>query len=197
MKRHLVVCFTLLIATFAKPGFCQEEKSESMRVAKSGSIATLNPDAPPETQVLGQLAGEWQASQVKRNPDGSWATDTTRAEWHWYFILNGHAVQDNWVVFDEKDGTPLVVGTNIRIYNREEKQWHIAWIDKTYRRLARFTAINDDGKVVMTGQNATGRMVRNTFSGFTGQSFDWQQEWTSDEGQTWFAVTKIHCRRKP
>lgn len=88
------------------------------------------------------------------------------------------------------------VGTNIRIYNAEEKQWHMAWIDKNNRRLATFTAVYEDGKIIMSGRNAQGRQIRNTFYNITSNEFDWQQEWTFDEGKTWVAVSKIHCTRK-
>jgi hypothetical protein len=89
-----------------------------------------------------------------------------------------------------------VVGTNLRIYNSDEEQWHMAWIDTTNRRVATFTATQEGGKIVMTGRNGSGRQVRNTFSNITPQTFDWTQEWTADQGATWFAVAKARCRRQ-
>jgi hypothetical protein len=155
---------------------------------------TMNPEAPPETAQFGRFAGVWEATQVRRNPDGTWSDHKTHALWRWYFILDGHAIQDDWIKLDEAEGA--VVGTNIRIYNPEDKQWQMAWIDSTHRRLATFTAVSDGGVMVMTGHNAQGRMVRNTFSEITERSFEWTQEWTADAGATWFAVTRIHCERR-
>jgi hypothetical protein len=54
-------------------------------------------------------------------------------------------------------------GTNIRIYNADEKKWYMAWIDKNNRRLAPFTALNDSGTIVMDGTNAKGRHIKNIF----------------------------------
>jgi hypothetical protein len=48
----------------------------------------------------------------------------------------------------------------------------------------------------MTGHNAQGRLVRITFSGISGRTFNWQQEWTFDEGAAWFPVARMTCTRR-
>ncbi len=197
MRQFLTLLFGFLFIVTDCPHAQQSEARDSSRMAfHSGN---LHPNAPSETAMFGQLAGIWDAYQVKRNRDGTWSRDTTHAEWRWYYILDGHAIQDDWISLkmnNDSTTTPQVVGTNIRIYNPEEKQWHLAWIDKTNRRLATFTAMHEDGRVIMTGHNAQGRLIRNTFSNMTAQAFDWRQEWTADEGKTWFAVAKIWCKRR-
>jgi hypothetical protein len=155
----------------------------------------LNPVAPVETKFLGQLAGTWDAEQSIINSDGTWNEEKKHSVWKWYYILDGHAIQDDWIMVDSLNNQ-TIVGTNIRIYNTEENEWHMAWIDKTNRRLAAFTAVNDNGNIIMDGTNAKGRQVRNTFFNITENEFDWKQEWTFDDGNTWIVVTKIHCRRK-
>jgi hypothetical protein len=159
----------------------------------------LNPAAPPETEQLGRLVGIWDAEQIKRNRDGSWSDEKSHAEWRWYYILDGHAVQDDWLGVEITEDSRKVlnfIGTNIRIYNPEEEQWHMAWIDKTNRRLAGFTAIYNENRVIMTGTNAQGRLVRTTFYHITPDSFNWKQEWTFDDGKSWLEVAKIHCIRR-
>jgi len=136
----------------------------------------LNPEAPVETKILGQLAGMWEAEQSFINNDGSWKDEKKHSVWKWYYILDGHAIQDDWITVDSLNNQ-TIVGTNIRIYNTEENEWHMAWIDKTNRRVAAFTAVNDNGNVIMEGTNAKGRQVRNTFFNITENEFDWKQEW--------------------
>ncbi|MBT5876295.1 MAG: hypothetical protein HOH43_22925 [Candidatus Latescibacteria bacterium] len=148
--------------------------------------------------MLSQLFGTWDGYQVRRNQDGTWASDTTHSEWRWYAILDGHGIQDDWIKLETADNPgqlPQVVGTNIRIYNATEDQWHMAWIDKTNRTLASFTAKNVNDTVIMSGKNATGRQVRITFFNFARDAFDWKQEWTFDGGESWVIVTKMHCTR--
>ena len=153
----------------------------------------LNPDAPQETELLGQLEGTWDAEQTVLNRDGTWG-DPKLSKWKWYYILDGHAIQDDWITIDSLNNEQ-VVGTNIRIFNSEENKWYMAWIDKTNRRLASFTAVNDIGSIIMDGTNANGRRIKNTFFNITENEFDWKQEWTFDEGKTWVVVTKIHNTR--
>jgi hypothetical protein len=190
----LCVCAaTSSIATEVRQAAGQEEG----RVEASQSTVQppeLNPEAPAETAHLAQLVGLWEASLVQRNRDGSWQDQATRYLWRWYFILDGHALQDDWISIEE--GEHRVIGTNIRIYDPDTAQWHMAWIDSVNRRLATFNAVHDGDSVVMSGHNAQGRLVRNTFSAITVDSFEWTQEWTFDEGETWFTVVKTSCRRR-
>lgn len=151
--------------------------------------AAQSPIAP-----FDQLLGTWEVAQSIRNQDGSWSEKPQKYKWKFYPILEGEAVQDDWIVVDST-GQETVAGTNIRIFNPEENQWHMAWIDRTVRHTAVFTAKNVDGKVLMAGTNARGRNIRNTFYNITENSFDWQQEWTFDEGQSWVAVARIRGTR--
>lgn len=161
---------------------------------KSDLKEELNPESPPETEVLGRFIGMWDVEQWFMTTEGAWSDTKRYAKWKWYYILDGHAIQDDWIIIDSLKNEHTA-GTNIRIYNPDEKQWYMAWIDKTYRRLAPFTAVNDSGKVIMDGTNARGRHIKNIFFNITDNEFDWRQEWTFDEGKTWTVVTKIHAKR--
>ncbi|MBC8376124.1 MAG: hypothetical protein H8E26_08750 [FCB group bacterium] len=159
----------------------------------------LHLDAPPETALLGQLFGSWDAYLVSMNRDGSWSSDTTNYQWQWYPILDGHAIQDDWIKLEEgEDSVPdsKVMGTNLRIFNAPEQQWHMVWIDRTQRKSQVYTAVNSDSSVIMSGENAMGRPVRNTFFNINPDHFDWKQEWTFDNGTSWVVVSKIQCKRK-
>lgn len=195
MKLPIFRASVLVTATiFAAAGINAQPGDAGGAESTAFDPGTMNPQAPPETMQFGRFAGEWDATQVRRNPDGTWSDEKIHALWRWQFILDGNAIQDDWIKLEE--GDRAVVGTNIRIFNPEEEQWQMAWIDTTNRRLATFTAVSEGDTMVMTGHNAQGRMVRNTFSNITGSSFDWTHQWTADSGTTWFAVSKIHCERR-
>ena len=158
---------------------------------------TLNPDAPPETAQFGQLAGVWSASQQSRHPDGSWSDPIEGSEWRFYYILDGHAIQDDWISLSpEGSDLPPFLGTNIRIYNPNSKQWEIAWFDTGRRTMAHYTAKAAGDSIIMTGTESSGRKARNTFHSITDDTFYWRKEWTFDEGQSWTEVARIVCRRK-
>ena len=155
-----------------------------------------HPDAPPEMAILGQLAGVWDVEQETRKPDGSWS-DSGTAEWHWYYALDGHAIQDDWIKPPlHEDAESRSFGTNLRIYDPKAGEWAMTWIDTTARKTLTFTAKNVGDTVVMSGANAGGRPVRNTFSDITERTFEWVQEWTFDDGATWVPVVRIHATRR-
>lgn len=137
-----------------------------------------------------KLIGTWEIKQSIRNQDGTWEEKTEKHKWKFYTILNGEAIQDDWITV-ESEGKEFTTGTNIRIFNSEENQWYMAWIDKTNRRTAVFTAKNENGNVIMEGANPTGRQVRNTFYNISENNFNWKQEWTFDNGQNWVEVVRI------
>jgi len=188
MKLSHVICLTGCLLLASSTAFAQASQRQMM-----------HPDAPPETALLSQLFGDWDAYSVSRNQDGTWSSDTTHAEWRWYAILDGHAIQDDWIKFETAEDSapvPKVTGTNIRIYNPKTAQWNMAWIDSNNRNLATFTAENVDNTVVMSGKNATGRDVRIIFYDISADEFHWRQEWTFDDGENWLVVAKILCKRK-
>ena len=196
MKRTLIFYIYILLPIFLLTACVQRSQNDPEKAVASGK---WNPEAPPETEYLGQLIGVWDATQSVRNRDGTWAENKSKAEWKWYYILNGHAIQDDWIsppLNDTSSNSPRSFGTNIRIYNSKEKQWEMAWIDSQRRKLATFKAVYEDGKIIMNGRNAGGQTVRNTFYNIANDSFDWKQEWTMDKGKTWFDVSRIHCERR-
>lgn len=188
-KLTIYFCLAVLVIMSFSCNTEQNEKNIDKKPASG-----LSPDAPPETEVLGKLIGSWDVEQSFITSDGTWSDTRRYAKWKWYYILDGQAIQDDWIIIDSLKNEHTT-GTNIRIYNPGEKQWYMAWIDKTYRRLAPFTAVNDSGKVIMDGTNARGRHIKNIFYNITDNEFDWRQEWTFDEGKTWTVVTKIHGKR--
>lgn len=190
MKRILMI-FIFLVTTFLFFYGCNTMQKDSQQKFDYGK---LDPDAPKETIEFGQFVGTWKAEQTIIGKEGSWNGKKTKALWRWYYILEGQAVQDDWISIDSLNQRKAV-GTNIRIYNPDEKRWYLAWIDKTNRRLATFTATSDSGQIVMDGTNAQGRHIHNVFYNIKKDTFDWNQEWTFDEGKSWVAVAKINCVR--
>jgi hypothetical protein len=91
---------SLALAGLLLAGSTQGAGGTESRSPAQGSIDTgaLHPDAPPETVQFGRLVGVWQARQVSRTSDGSWSDDITTADWIWRYILDGHAIQDEWIV---------------------------------------------------------------------------------------------------
>ena len=190
MKRISVVIIFFITAFSVFYGCSTEQKDSGQKF----DYGILDPSAPRETIEFGKLVGTWKAEQTIIAKDGSWNGKKTKALWRWYYILDGQAVQDDWISIDSLDHQKAV-GTNIRIYNPDEKLWYMAQIDKTNKRLATFTATTDSEQIVMDGTNAKGRHIHNKLNNLIKNAFDWKQEWTINEGKSWVEVAKIHCIR--
>ena len=194
--RSFLISVLLLSMAACSQGI-QPEEAPAPIPSDAFQPGRLNPDAPPETELLGRLAGVWDIEQENRNQDGSWR-EAGQAEWRWYYILDGHAIQDDWIKPPSSDTTAAKrsFGTNIRIYNADTRQWEMSWIDSNNRKTSTFTAVNRDGNVIMSGENAAGRKIRNTFLNIRENSFEWVQEWTFDDGESWVPVSRIRGTRR-
>ena len=159
----------------------------------------LHPDAPAETAHWGRLAGEWDCT-LDALVGGRWIHGATKATWVWKYVLDGFAVQDLWFVKWINLAPALahvnrdVSGTNLRMYLPAEKRWEAVWFTNGANTTSRFDAISTEEEIVMTGTNAQGNAVRITFFDMTEDTFEWKSE-TSDGGETWQEVSRIHGRR--
>lgn len=167
----------------------------------------LHPDAPPETEQWGQLAGVWECTNFAF-VNGQWFSGW-KATWAWRYILDGFAVQDVWHQKQENLPPPRAtlprdfVGTNIRIYDRVKQKWQVMWFHNgqlpggSGNATSQFEAEFIDGQIIMTPVNppASGPQTRNVFYNITKVSFEWKSETLNEDGETWTATFKIKGKR--
>jgi hypothetical protein len=90
-----------------------------------------------------------------------------------------------------------------RIFDVTTKQWQIAWMangagEAMGSDYGTFTAVYEDGEIVMLSlqdDRAVG-LQRVRFFDITPHSFEWQSEYSRDDGKTWFAVMRLHATRR-
>lgn len=154
------------------------------------------PDAPEQLAQMDPLIGAWRITDQERQDDGSWAPGDG-AEWHFYYILDGYGIQDDWIQPATDVDIPeseRVRGTNIRIYDPKEERWEMAWIAKPGNSLQTFHAHYADGALIMESVSGTPQDRRITFYDMTGETFDWTMEIQRPDG-SWLAVYRIHGER--
>ena len=156
----------------------------------------LHPDAPPETEAWGQLAGIWRCIN-HAFVNGQWFSGWP-ATWVWRYTLDGFAVQDLWhqrivdlpptVASRDRD----FVGTNLRIFDRVTGRWDVMWMHNGQvaggqgNASSRLTARNEPDRIVMeaVGQGGPNR-TRVVFHAITDSTFRWRRETSADSGATW------------
>ncbi len=199
MKRRAIYLVLALCTLYL--GGCgtqaQDDASTTLDENNTFEPGTLNPDAPPETAQFGQLVGVWDITDETLQSDGTWKADSG-AEWIWYYVLDGHAIQDDWIAparHVPTAETPRQYGTNLRIYDPAAERWDLAWISNTDRKLSTFTATMQDDALVMRGTTANGQASRITFFDITPTTFEWKLELGQEDG-SWTEVYRIHGVRR-
>jgi hypothetical protein len=89
------------------------------------------------------------------------------------------------------------MGTNIRVYNKDKKQWLMSWITKQAKTVDIYTATSTDKSIVMLsdGKLPSGKHARITFFDITNKSFEWKLEWSDDGQINWLEVYRIHGKK--
>ena len=164
--------------------------------------------APPELEQFGQLAGVWNVTVEMRAQDGGWVPSAPGV-WAWKYAIGGFAVQDLW--YQGADNLPAYMAqlgrdyllTANRIFDVTTRQWQIAWMangagEAMGSDYGTFTAVYEDGEIVMSSpqdDRAVG-LQRVRFFDITPHSFEWQSEYSRDDGKNWLAVMRLHATRR-
>lgn len=201
MKMLAFFCLTLAagICWMGCASQAQEDAAPSATAASTFDPGTLHPNAPPETAQFGQLVGIWDITDETIQADGSWQAGEG-AEWIWYYILDGYAIQDDWIAPPRYGTTQADTlrqhGTNLRIYDPAAQRWDLAWISNSDKKLSTFTATaQGDSALVMRGTHASGNDARITFFDITDTRFEWKLEFAQEDG-SWLEVYRIHAVRR-
>ncbi len=187
------------VASLAACGSPEAPASEPQQLPSPSFRATSpNPKAPPETAQFGRLVGSWDIADETLGTDGEW-TQGQGAEWHWYYALDGWAIQDDWIApalsVEVPDSAQRQFGTNLRIYNPKEARWELAWTNNLGPTIAEFTAHAVDSSLVMESKGS-GPVSRITFFAMTDSTFEWKMERQLSD-TNWTEVYRIHGRRRP
>ena len=157
----------------------------------------INVDAPPETAQFAFIIGGWDIKSRFMKPDGIGYGEGT-ATWTGYFILDGWAIQDDWIsdLPDGKQGR----GTNIRSFNPRTGKWDNRWLSAGSLQWKYFEATKEGDTMVMIGgkgEDARGSFIdRNVFHDIKADSWHWRKDRSWDGGKTWTeGIGFIHATR--
>lgn len=168
-------------------------------------VGARHPQAPPETEQFGRLAGVWTVETEMAGMTGELAPSAPGVR-AWKYALDGFAVRDLW--YQSADNLPPYMAalgrdyllTANRIYDVASKAWQVAWMANGAGSVmgadfGTFTATLEDGAIVMTSPPGAFGLQRVVFHEVGDDSFRWKSEYSMDEGKTWRTVTRMHARR--
>jgi len=168
-------------------------------------LAALGADGPAadragKMDLYGRFVGSWDLDVRQFAEDG--AERWRGGEWHFGWVLEGHAIQDVWIVPPrgaQRAGDAAAnvnsYGTTLRIYNPRIDAWHVQWSDPVTQNILQMVGRAEGADIVQLGVAADGRLIRWRFLEIEAASFLWRGETSSDQGASWRVVTEFRATR--
>jgi len=161
-------------------------------------VATSRHESIPEDMdIYAPVLGDWEitGSEYLANPPKPVTMKVNFAR-----VLEGRAIQDIWSWAIDPNlratGANCVSGTTFRVYDPEERVWHVTWIDPVKRARVQLDARKVGADIVQLGAKATGEPRRWIFSEITPDSFTWRGEGSEDGGRTWRLYAEYFAKRR-
>lgn len=172
---------------------------ERQRQKDCPDISGLSASAPypgleEKLALFGQFVGDWEIVEA-RYPRPHGIEMRRKGEVHFGWILEGRAVQDVWMTYDEDAKRPVPAGTTVRFYDPTIDAWHSIWISPAQGLVQEFVARQAGERIVLESRTKEGFPERWIFSEITADSFTWHSEETHDDGRTWTLTEEMKIRR--
>ncbi len=110
------------------PAAAQEPQSYSALIAPGRS-----PEIPESADLYGWLVGNWELDVYDHLPDGT--VRRGNGEVHFWWVLEGRAVQDVWIMPARSARTANLgkvgnrYGTTLRVWDPSIAAWRVTWIN--------------------------------------------------------------------
>jgi hypothetical protein len=153
------------------------------------------PELKGKLELFGQFVGDWDILEDRIFvPDGK--ETVQRGELHWRWILDGRAVQDVWMYYDETIERMVPVGTTVRFYNQEIGAWNSVWITPLGNIVLQFVGREVGKEIVLTGKDSEGALLKWVFYDIKKDSFSWREEKSKDNGKNWMLSERMRIQRQ-
>lgn len=147
------------------------------------------------------LIGSWDFDWVGHNGNGT--TWTVPGEWILSWVLEGRAIQDNWICPSiELRSTGKYptgqYGTTIRFYDKEEDCVKVVWVGAANPQVNLFRVTFIDNQIIQQ-EIAIGKkpsLSKWVIKDITSESFKWEALISENEGKEWQLTQEVFARRK-
>jgi hypothetical protein len=177
--------------------FFKKEHSSFLCLLLAPALAAA---APAPLAPFAFLVGDWQCDARVKSEAGGW--QKFRALWQGRFILDGHAIEDEYRMTDPA-GKLIVLGMNFRTYDAARHGWIIKWLNAltgTWSDLApsELGGVATDGtsmSYAFREPSAANTYSRVTYTNDSRTHFTWRGE-QSQDGARWREFMVIACDRR-
>jgi hypothetical protein len=170
-------------------------ESDSKLVIRGLLADGPDPEMREKLMLFGQFVGDWEILEARYpQPDGT--EIKRRGEIHFGWILDGRAIQDVWMTYEEKPHRVVPAGTTIRFYDPKIDAWRSIWIAPSRGVVQTFVARKVGEEIVLEGQTKEGYPEHWVFSEITANSFRWRSVESHDNEKTWQLTEEMRVHRK-
>jgi hypothetical protein len=155
-------------------------------------------EAARDLMLFGQFVGDWEFDVVNYRPDGTKQEGT--GEWHFRWVLGGHAIQDVWMVprpsEQAQSGKPFTgYGTTVRFLDpKSPGRWHCVWNGIASGQVLQFSAGKVGDEIILERQSEDG-LGRWIFDRVRPDDFHWRSVESKDGGKNWQLQQEFFVRR--
>jgi hypothetical protein len=166
------------------------------RQAMVAELAASRPHASlgDQAQVFDRLVGTWDCDFGFPHDDGTVTHKKGEILFGW--VMDGHAIQDLWIGYPTRPGKERTIGTTIRFFDTDQKQWRIVYVGPQNNYIVTTQGGAEGDRIVLRGVDTDGMPIRWTFSEITPDSFHWQGAKSHDAGKTWKIEEDHHMTRR-
>ncbi len=154
-----------------------------------------DPEMRDKLMLFGQFVGDWDIVEARYpQPDGTEIKH--KGEIHFGWILDGRAIQDVWITYQDNPPRVVPVGTTIRFYEARIDAWRSIWISPKHGVIQTFVARRVGDEIVLEGRTGEGFPEHWTFSEITPNSFRWRSVESHDNQRTWKLTEEMRVHRR-
>ncbi|NGP77035.1 DUF1579 family protein [Balneolaceae bacterium YR4-1] len=158
----------------------------SLPANAQNSIEDLEPE-----QYFDFWVGEWELSWTDKQGNQGKGINVIEK------ILDGEVIQEH---FESTGGSQKgYKGTSISVYNPQRESWHQAWADNQGGYIDLLGSVDGNKRIFQTGPRPgpQGNTIisRMVFYDITENTFTWDWESSTNEGDTWMLNWRIEYKR--
>ncbi len=175
-----------------------DKSNESRNVWTIKGLAAEGPDPELKKKLMlfGQFIGDWNIVEDRYpQPDGT--VIKREGEVHFRWILEGRAIQDVFMTYQENPRRLIPVGTTVRFYDPKIDAWRSTWNSPIQSAMQTFIGRKVNDEIVLESKTKEGHPEKWIFSEITPTSFRWHSVETHDNGKTWQLTEEMQIRRSP
>lgn len=188
--RSLALWVLCMVATLTGSASADSHRDMISALGAAGPHKSLGDGA----RAFDQLVGTWDCDYAFYADDGK----VTRAKGELLFgwIIDGHALQDIWITYPQKEGEEREIGTSVRFFDPKSGLWRVMFALPSLNILTVVEGKAEGDRIILEGKTPDGTIRRWSFNDITASSFVWRNQKSIDGGKTWKLREEHHMTRR-